>query len=497
MSDKTPPHPALLWARWRFSIISGLLVRPPAPGQLGHELQQLAATPWRHPIDEGWITCGRSTIERWYYTARDAHDPIGALTRKVRSDAGTTSAMSRPLLVALKDQYTAHPSWTYKLQADNLAALADEDPERFGPAVSESTVRRRMKKRGWIPRKRRRNPTPGQRKAELRLENREVRSFEATHIHALWHYDFHEAKKLRVVDADGGWHTPFALCILDDCSRLGCHAQWYLAENAENLVHGLEQACCKRGLPRGAMHDNGGAMRAQETTNGLQDLSITSFPTLAYSPYQNGKGEAIWEQFEGRLLAMLEAVEPLTLGFLNLATQAWMEMEYNRTKHEEIGMAPLERALSGESVARPAPDLETLHLAFSARVTRTQRRSDGTISLESVRFELPSHLRTLEKVCVRYRSWDLTRAWIVDERTSDVLARVRPQDKIKNADGRRRTLEPLDELPESTTPTDDNPVPPLMRRLLEEYAATGLPAAYLPKDEAVLACPSTPRREDG
>ena len=294
-----------------------------------------------------------------------------------------------------------------------------------------------------------------------------------------------------------GRYTPFALCILDDCSRLGCHAQWYLAENAENLVHGLEQACCKRGLPRGAMHDNGGAMRAQETTNGLQDLSITSFPTLAYSPYQNGKGEAIWEQFEGRLLAMLEAVEPLTLGFLNLATQAWMEMEYNRTKHEEIGMAPLERALSGESVARPAPDLETLHLAFSARVTRTQRRSDGTISLESVRFELPSHLRTLEKVCVRYRSWDLTRAWIVDERTSDVLARVRPQDKIKNADGRRRTLEPLDELPESTTPTDDNPVPPLMRRLLEEYAATGLPAAYLPKDEAVLACPSTPRREDG
>jgi len=98
---------------------------------------------------------------------------------------------------------------------------------------------------------------------------------------------------------------------------------------------------------------------------------------------------------------------------------------------------------------------------------------------------------------VRYRSWDLTRAWIVDERTSDVLARIRPQDKTKNADGRRRTLEPLDELPESPTPTDANPVPPLMRRLLEDYAATGLPAAYLPKDEAVLARSSTRRQQDG
>ena len=193
---------------------------------------------------------------------------------------------------------------------------------------------------------------------------------------------------------------------------------------------------------------------------------------------------------------MLEAVEPLTLEFLNQATQAWMEMEYNRSVHEEIGMPPLERATTVESVARTAPDLETLHRAFSAKVTRTQRRSDGTISLQGVRFELPSRLRTLRKVCVRYRSWDLTRAWVVDDRTNDMLARIRPLDKTKNADGRRRTLEPLDDLPKAATPTDANPVPPLMRRLLEQYAATGAPAAYLPKDEALLACPSTDNRED-
>ncbi len=49
------------------------------------------------------------------------------------------------------------------------------------------------------------------------------------------------------------------LGILDDRSRLACHLQWYLAETAENVAHGLSQAIQKRGLPRAAMSDNGAA----------------------------------------------------------------------------------------------------------------------------------------------------------------------------------------------------------------------------------------------
>jgi hypothetical protein len=61
------------------------------------------------------------------------------------------------------------------------------------------------------------------------------------------------------------------------------------------------------------------------------------------------------------------------------------------------------------------------------------------------------------------------------------LARIYPQDKTKNAHGYRRTLEPLTEpiAPE----TDSEPIPPLLRKLISDYAATGLPPAYIPKDE--------------
>jgi hypothetical protein len=46
--------------------------------------------------------------------------------------------------------------------------------------------------------------------------------------------------------------TPILFGVLDDRSRLACHLQWYLAETAELIAHGLSQAFQKRGLPRSA-----------------------------------------------------------------------------------------------------------------------------------------------------------------------------------------------------------------------------------------------------
>jgi len=40
----------------------------------------------------------------------------------------------------------------------------------------------------------------------------EVRGYEASHVHGLWHLNFHKGK-LRVVDNNGEWNTPIALCI--------------------------------------------------------------------------------------------------------------------------------------------------------------------------------------------------------------------------------------------------------------------------------------------
>jgi len=468
------------WARLRFLVVGPLLADPPEPGTVGTALGELASKTWKHPADPTReVKFGRSTIERWYYQAKAVEDPVATLARRPRADCGKFKVVRPALVEELARQYGAHPGWSCQLHYDNLVELVRGKEEKYGKMPSYNTIRRLMQSRAWFRRRLPKKATPGQVRALERLEQREVRLFEASAVHALWHFDFHHGSR-RVVDEKGLWHTPMCLCILDDRSRLCCHIQWFLAEDTRSLIHGLVQAFCKRGLPRSLLHDNGSAMIAAETTEGLVRLGIVSHPTLPYSPDQNGKQERFWATLEGRLVAMLDRVDRLTLDLLNRSTQAWIEGEYNQRVHEEIGKTPVARMLEGPDVSRTAPDLETMRRYFTRSETRTQRRSDGTIRVGGLRFEIPSRFRTLTTVRVRWRQWDLAEIWLVDPRTDGLLATLRPVDPEKNGSRGRRALAPLPETEAPKPAPDADPIPPLLARLLAEHAATGLPAAYIP-----------------
>jgi putative transposase len=480
MHDRRKPTIHESWAHLRFSVVGSLLAAPPAHGELQAELEKLAAKSWLHPVTGEPTRFGLSTIERWYYQAKAARtDPVGVLRKRVRKDAGQQLALGEKLKAVLLAQYAAHKSWSYQLHHDNLAALATKDASAGSPP-SYATVRRFMKAAGLFKRRRLSSKeTEGALKAELRLDEREVRSYESEYVGGLWHLDFHQGS-LRVLTPAGKWETPQLFGALDDRSRVACHLQWYLAENSQNVTHGLSQAIQKRGLFRALMTDGGPAMTADEVTQGLARLGIAHKLTLPYSPYQNGKQENFWAQVEGRLLAMLEGQKDLTLALLNEATQAWVELEYNRELHSEIGQTPLARFLAGPDVLRPSPSTDELRLAFTAQTHRIQRRSDGTASIEGRRFEVPSRYRHLERIAVRYASWDLSRVSLLDERTGAVLCQLYPLDRARNSDAVRRTLEPLVELP--PTSAEKPGIAPLLKKLMADRAATGLPPAYVPKD---------------
>jgi len=483
--DRDDDTAAERWARLRFAIIGRLLAAPPKRGALRVELMRLSERTWMHPTRGEPVRFSFATIERWFYLGRnELRNPIGALRRQNRKDAGTHPSLPGPLRRVLRTQHKDHPKWSYRLHHDNLIALTRDEPA-LGPVPSYATVRRHMQATGLIKARRsRRCRTEGEERAARRLEELEVRSFEASHVHGLWHLDFHQGPR-PVLTPRGELLRPQLLGILDDRSRLCCHLQWYLDETAETLVHGLCQAIQKRALPRALMTDNGGAMTAGETTQGLEDLSIQHETILAHSPYQNGKQEAFWVPVETRLMAMLENVEPLTLELLNEATQAWIELEYNKTVHEEIGVPPVRRYLEGPEVGRPSPSSQALRNAFRLKRRRTQRKSDGTVRIEGRRFEVPSRFRQMRRIQVRYARWDLGHIDLVDPRTGAILSPLYPLDKHANADGRRRRLEPLPEalgkeVPEPSTSTS---IAPLLRQLIQEYAPTGLPPAYLPKHD--------------
>jgi hypothetical protein len=102
---------------------------------------------------------------------------------------------------------------------------------------------------------------------------------------------------------------------------------------------------------------------------------------------------------------------------------------------------------------------------------------------------VPSRYRHLERLTIRYARWSLEHVYLVDPRTGQVLSRLLPLDRARNADGVRRPLEPLI-AGEPPAPDPQEPgVAPLLQNLMADYAATGLPPAYLPKDERSLSPP--------
>lgn len=469
-----------LWAEFRFGVVGALLASPPESGELRLRLKQLSETEWKHPIKAEKFNLSFATVERWYYASlKQDNDPVGALRRKLRRDSGTTRHLSLEVKNWLQNNYRSHPSWSAQLHWDNLKVWLEQNPT-YGMSPSYPTIVRYMRSRGWEKKMRVRSPfAPGRIAAAERLENREVRSFEVEYVGGLWHLDFHHASR-PIRTERGELVTPLALCILDDHSRLCCHLQWYLSEDTRSLVHGFTQALQKRGLCRALLSDNGSAMISAEFTQGLTRLGITHETTLAYSPYQNGKQESFWGVLEGRMMAMLERTRDLSLDELNRVSQAWAEMEYNRRTHSETNAPPVERWMNGKSVLRSAPEREVLTLSFRRDEARTQRRSDGTISILGKRFEVPQAYRVLPKIAVRYAEWDLRQVHLIDPRTQVALSPLYPLDRLRNAEGlRRRIGKSQADDGSNELSSQSGEMPPLLQKLIAEHAASGLPPAYL------------------
>ena len=125
---------------------------------------------------------GTPTIERWYYQARNAGlDRVGALRKKVRKDSGTPPSMTPSLRAALRDQYEAHPTWSYQLHADNLEVVCEGVEPAIGACPSYTTVRRYMHGAGLHRRPRAPNANrPGAERARARARAAAAAEYGAT-----------------------------------------------------------------------------------------------------------------------------------------------------------------------------------------------------------------------------------------------------------------------------------------------------------------------------
>ena len=175
------------WAEFKFSVVGSLFAAPPKDGELADLIRQMAQRVWKHPLTGKNFKLGFSTIESWYYAAKnDKCDPVGRLRTKTRNDAGKSRSLIPEVMQLLKEQYAQYPSWTYQLHADNLRSRVEKD-SKLGTTPSYPTVQRYMKANGL--KKQRRPRSEADAAAINRLEQREVRSYEVEYVNALWHLD--------------------------------------------------------------------------------------------------------------------------------------------------------------------------------------------------------------------------------------------------------------------------------------------------------------------
>lgn len=470
---------SLNMAHFRFTVVGQLLSIRQRHGDLKKAIEELSKKTWRNPSGNN-VTLGFSTIESWYYKVlkKDAViSPVDLLVPQKRSDYNLGKIMTIQVRELLNEQIKINPSWNMQLHADNLASILRD--QRIEPIPSYTTIKKYMRRIGYKRQFLIKDKNKGRQKSIAIKSHFEQCSYEHGAIGTLFHLDFHHCSR-EIILSSGEIVKPKLFGVIDDCSRLICHLQWYLGETTENLVHGFIQTILKRGIPRNLMTDCGSAMKSNEFQAGLKALGIIFNPTLTYSPEQNGKIESFWCQIENRLMPLIGNKKNINLKELNEYTQAWVEIEYNRKYHSSIKETPYERFTSKENMTRRSESPDLVKNYFRKTENRKVRNSDGTISVGGLRFEIPSCFRHLRNITVQYADWDLSNVSLIERESMKILGSIYPIDKLRNANGLRKIKEVEPLIEEKDRP--DEPAQ-LMKEILKQFYASGFPLPYIPKDE--------------
>ena len=320
---------------------------------------------------------GASTIEEWYYQYRE--HGLSALEDLPRKDKGHVRALAPETVDAFLALRRAQP----KVNATTLLRQLVEQGVVAPRSVSMSTMYRALAREGLDRRSVR---------AGGGVLNGPTKAFEFSWANQLWMTDGMWGPSLPVV-AGGKPVRAHLLALIDDCSRLCTHAQYYPAERIECFLDVFKQALQARGLPEKLYTDNGALFISEHLRTVCANFGIRLIHAKPYAAWSKGKIErfflTVQSDFEQRLVFAPVA----DLAELNKRFWRWLECEYNNRAHRALeGASPRQRFQDRGEGLRPIPagmDVEGLFLLR----TRRRVRRDATISIAGTLWEVPPACR--------------------------------------------------------------------------------------------------------
>jgi hypothetical protein len=181
--------------------------------------------------------------------------------------------------------------------------------------------------------------------------------------------------------------------LLDDCSRLIPHAQYYDSEKLCWFLDCLRQGLARRGFPDKLYTDQGKIFTSYHLQIVCANLGVRLCHAKPFSAWSKGKQErwfrTLQMDFEARLI-----IDPVhSLEELNARLWRWIESEYHQRPHSALaGQTPAERFAQRALHLRTADNQTDWEALFLSRAQR-RVRLDATFSLEGQLWEVPLHLR--------------------------------------------------------------------------------------------------------
>jgi transposase InsO family protein len=184
--------------------------------------------------------------------------------------------------------------------------------------------------------------------------------FEAGFANQLWQADILYGPEMPRLTASKRMQSEetYLIAIIDDYSRLICHAEFGFSQNLEAWLQALKMACCKRGIPQKLYCDNGQVFRSEQTSR----ICALMGTHLVFTPVRDaaakGKIEAFFRGLRSRFLEpTIKLGKATTLEHLNELFRQWLENDYHRQPHRGIGKeSPLDRWIRTSNHVRRISD---------------------------------------------------------------------------------------------------------------------------------------------
>jgi transposase InsO family protein len=364
MDDERVLKKALL----RYQIISPFLAADPPRGQKYKLIEELASRQW--VLEEGALVSPQpETIRYWLRQYRTGG--FEALKDKPRKDAGKPRGIPEEIIAEacrLKQEVSER-------SIERIIKIMETTGKAPEGLVTRSSLHRVLRARGLSARK-------------LKApQDKDLDRFQADYANDLWQADMLTGPWLPDPQQPGKNRRTYMYAFLDDASRLVPYGRFFFKGDLPALELVMKRSIQRFGRPVRAYYDNGMVFRSTKMTQICAALGMhrTVF-TTPYRPEGHGKIEAFNRLCRAGFIAELKASPIRTLDEVNRAFLAWLEIEYNKRRHSELGMTPHERWM--QDVARVQyVDEEKLRKAFLFKVDRTSDKA-GVFKLHGGRYQV-------------------------------------------------------------------------------------------------------------